>query len=210
MKKASKILLTISGVINIVGAIACIICGIVYAIMAFVAASYLPISDLQEAIQEMFASADMPEEVLRLVIAGVVALIYFLMFGAGFVLLLVCGIVNLKGAKAKKKGILIANIVFGVLEENLLAIAGAVLGLIGLSKEQNAEQANNVPEPEPVPVPAIEEKKEEPAKAEPVKEESKEEEQPAPAPARKDWFCPNCGAHNEGKFCAACGTKKPE
>ena len=178
--------------------------------MAFVAASYLPISDLQEAIQEMFASADMPEEVLRLVIAGVVALIYFLMFGAGFVLLLVCGIVNLKGAKAKKKGILIANIVFGVLEENLLAIAGAVLGLIGLSKEQNAEQANNVPEPEPAPAPAIEEKKEEPAKAEPVKEEPKEEEKPAPAPARKDWFCPNCGAHNEGKFCAACGTKKPE
>ncbi len=210
MKKASKILLTISGVINIVGAIACIICGIVYAIMAFVAASYLPISDLQEAIQEMFASADMPEEVLRLVIAGVVALIYFLMFGAGFVLLLVCGIVNLKGAKAKKKGILIANIVFGVLEENILAIAGAVLGIIGLNKEQNAEQANNVPEPEPAPAPAIEEKKEEPAKAEPVKEEPKEEEKPAPAPARKDWFCPNCGAHNEGKFCAACGTKKPE
>ena len=210
MKKASKILLTISGVINIVGAIACIICGIVYAIMAFVAASYLPIADLQVAIQEMFASADMPEEVLRLVIAGVVALIYFLMFGAGFVLLLVCGIVNLKGAKAKKKGILIANIVFGVLEENILAIAGAVLGIIGLSKEQNAEQANNVPEPESAPAPAIEEKKEEPAKAEPVKEEPKEEEKPAPAPARKDWFCPNCGAHNEGKFCAACGTKKPE
>ena len=210
MKKASKILLTISGVINIVGAIACIICGIVYAIMAFVAASYLPIADLQVAIQEMFESADMPEEVLRLVIAGVVALIYFLMFGAGFVLLLVCGIVNLKGAKAKKKGILIANIVFGVLEENILAIAGAVLGIIGLSKEQNAEQANNVPEPAPAPAPAIEEKKEEPAKAEPVKEEPKEEEKPAPAPARKDWFCPNCGAHNEGKFCAACGTKKPE
>ena len=164
------------------------------------------ISWIASCKSEMFASADMPEEVLRLVIAGVVALIYFLMFGAGFVLLLVCGIVNLKGAKAKKKGILIANIVFGVLEENILAIAGAVLGIIGLSKEQNAEQANNVPEPEPAPAPAIEEKKEEPAKAEPAKEEPKQE---APK-AREDWFCPNCGAHNTGKFCQSCGTKRPE
>ena len=46
-------------------------------------------------------------------------------------------------------------------------------------------------------------------------------EQPAPAPAKEEkaeapkaaegtWFCPNCGAKNNGAFCSSCGTKKPE
>ena len=25
-----------------------------------------------------------------------------------------------------------------------------------------------------------------------------------------EWFCPNCGHLNAGKFCTECGTKKPE
>ena len=32
----------------------------------------------------------------------------------------------------------------------------------------------------------------------------------APAPAAEAWTCPNCGSVNSGKFCAECGTKKPE
>ena len=36
----------------------------------------------------------------------------------------------------------------------------------------------------------------------------------APAGARAkqpgEWFCPNCGHLNAGKFCTECGTKKPE
>ena len=29
-------------------------------------------------------------------------------------------------------------------------------------------------------------------------------------PQGNGWYCPNCGAHNEGKFCSKCGTKKPD
>ena len=25
-----------------------------------------------------------------------------------------------------------------------------------------------------------------------------------------EWFCPECGTKNSGKFCTECGTKKPE
>ncbi len=29
------------------------------------------------------------------------------------------------------------------------------------------------------------------------------------APAGGNWFCPECGSANQGKFCASCGTPKP-
>ena len=34
--------------------------------------------------------------------------------------------------------------------------------------------------------------------------------QGAAAPAEGQWFCPKCGAKNNGNFCTQCGTKKPE
>ena len=33
---------------------------------------------------------------------------------------------------------------------------------------------------------------------------------PAPAPAPAGWQCPACGSANSGKFCASCGTPKPQ
>ena len=212
MKKASKILLTISGVVNLIVAIAAGILGIVWGIMAFVAVSSLPFGAiLTEYLKEFVENISVPEDMIDTVV-GIVAGIACLVVGlAAFVWYLITAIINFKGAKAKKKGILIANIVFFALmsEYNFLMLAGAILGLIGLGQEErraNQPQPEPEPEPAPAPAPAIEEKKEEPAKAEPVKEEPKQE---APK-AREDWFCPNCGAHNTGKFCQSCGTKRPE
>ena len=41
-------------------------------------------------------------------------------------------------------------------------------------------------------------------------EDKKVESQPVPKSQDNGWYCPNCGAHNTGKFCSKCGTKKPE
>lgn len=32
---------------------------------------------------------------------------------------------------------------------------------------------------------------------------------PAPAPAAGPWYCPACGAQNNGKFCESCGSPRP-
>ena len=129
---------------------------------------------------------------------------------------------NKARAKAKKKGILIANIVFYAFTwYNILMLVGAILGLIGLKQEANkAEEAQKVtlePEPakeEPQQLPEPEPVKEEPAPAPaPVVEEKKPEHEPKkeePKAEKAKWFCPNCGAENTGKFCGHCGTKKPE
>ena len=211
MKKASKILLTISGVVYLIAAIALAILGIVWGIMAFVAVSSLPFGAiLTEYLQEFVENISVPEDMIDTVVGIVAGIVCLVTGAAGFVMCLIVSIINFKGAKAKKKGILIANIVFGVLCESILGIAGGVLGIIGLGQEERRAaqpaQEEVAPAPAPAPAPAIEEKKEEPAKAEPVQEEPKQE---APK-AREDWFCPNCGAHNTGKFCQSCGTKRPE
>lgn len=206
MKKASKILLTIAGIIGLIAGIGLMVAGLVYGlILIFGGATALP--ELAAAIQEMLneMGSELDANAIAWIVNISIGLVMMLIYGGVGLFELITGIVALKGAKAKKKGILIANIVFGVMFQNYFCIVGGILGIIGLNKENNQPQ----PEPEPAPAPAIEEKKPEP-QPEPKKEEPKEEAKPAPAPARKDWFCPNCGAHNEGKFCAACGTKKPE
>lgn len=195
MKKASKILLTIGGIINIVGAVAAIIAGLVLAIMSF-AGGGIFLEYLQQIGTEM--PEDMPVDgaIVLAIIAGLICLFAGVVV---FILLLVSGIIAVKASKKNVKGSFIACIVWSVLTENIFLLVGGIFGLIGLNQE------NNQPQPEPEPAPVVEEKK-----PEPEVEEPKEEAKPAPAPARKDWFCPNCGAHYEGKFCASCGTKKPE
>lgn len=211
MKKASKILLTIAGVIGLIAGIGLMVAGLVYGlVLIFGGATALP--ELAAAIQEMLndMGSDLDATAIAWIVNICIGLVMMLIYGGIGLFELITGIIALKGAKAKKKGILIANIVFGVMFQNYIAIAGGILGIIGLGQEERraAQPAQDevAPAPAPAPAPAIEEKKEEPAKAEPVKEEPKQE---APK-AREDWFCPNCGAHNTGKFCQSCGTKRPE
>ena len=187
------------------------VAGLVYGlVLIFGGATALP--ELAAAIQEMLndMGSDLDATAIAWIVNICIGLVMMLIYGGIGLFELITGIIALKGAKAKKKGILIANIVFGVMFQNYIAIAGGILGIIGLGQEERraAQPAQDevAPAPAPAPAPAIEEKKEEPTKAEPVKEEPKQE---APK-AREDWFCPNCGAHNTGKFCQSCGTKRPE
>ena len=208
MKKASKILLTIAGIIGLIAGIGLMVAGLVYGlVIIFGGASALP--EVAAAIQEILdeSGSDMDANAIAWIVNISIGLIIMLIYGGIGLFELITGIIALKGAKAKKKGILIANIVFGVMFQNYIAIAGGVLGIIGLGQEER-KAAQEQAEPEPAPAPAaIEEKKPEPA---PVKEEPKEEPKQEAPKAREDWYCPNCGAHNTGKFCQSCGTKRPE
>ncbi len=209
MKKSSKIILTIAGIFGLIDGIALMLVGLIYGlVVVFGGAEAMPqiAAELQAAFDE--SGVEMNADVIVWVIRIILGLIIMLGYGALGLFELITGIIALKGAKAKKKGILIANIVFGALFQNWLSIVGAILGIIGLSiEERRAAEGQQVPPAEPAP--AIEEKKEVPTEAQAPKQEPKEE--PAPAKVeKKDWFCPNCGAHNTGKFCQACGTKKPE
>ena len=201
MKKASKILLTIGGVINIIGAVSVLIAGLVFAIMSFMGTGFF-VEYMNQVGGDM--GGDEMGVNAALIYSIVAGLLSLLGGAVGFILLLISGIIGVKAPKKNVKGSFIACIVWSVLTENIFLLVGGIFGIIGLNQENNQPQ----PEPEPAPAPApapLPEPAPTPAPA-PVQEEAK----PAPAPARKDWFCPNCGAHNEGKFCAACGTKKPE
>ena len=210
MKKASKILLIIAGVFNLLACIALAITGIVYAVIAFVGGTLI-FQDMGVEIQEFFQEMGASEEAMKWLVAAAFALIYLVVFGLLAIIYLVGAIIAFKGSKPKKKGIFIANIVFAVLCENIFALVGGILGLIGFKPEEQQEEP--LPEPEPAPVEEEPKQLEEPKVEEaPVVEEKKEEPKPeAPKKAaREDWFCPNCGAHNTSKFCASCGTKRPE
>ena len=208
MKKASKILLIIAGVFNLLACIALFIVGLVYAIIAF-AGGALIFGEYTAEIQALVESWGVTEEALRWIVAAIFALIYLVVFGALAIIYLVGSIIAFKGGKPKKKGIFIANIVFAVICENIFSLVGSILGLIGYKNGFESEaqpQEEPLPEPEPEPAPAeIEEKKPEP---EPEIEEPKEEPKPKKDASR--WFCPNCGAENTSKFCSSCGTKRPE
>ena len=225
MKKASSILLTIAFIVNLIAAIACIVAGFVMVILVIVAPAYLPMSEIAIGIEEAFADMEIEidEQMLTFIVQAVIALVYFLIFAVGFIACLIVAIIAKKGANAKRQGILIANIVFGILLENILVLIGGILGVIALKQDARraarpAPQPQPKPAPVPAPAPVIEQKPEpepepepEPASEDEVEPQPVEEPvQDEPKPARKDWFCPNCGAHNEGKFCQSCGTKKPE
>ena len=202
MKKVSKILLTIGGILNIIGAVGAFISGIVLAIMSFAGSGFL-IEYMREMAETMPEDMGVDPAIIIGIIAGLTSLFTGIIL---FVLFLVSGCVALKAPKKNQKGSFIACIVWSVLTESIFLLVGGIFGLIGLNQEQNAAQAEPEPAPAPAPAPAaIEEKKAEPVKEEPKAEAPKEEKK-----VREDWYCPNCGAHNTGKFCQACGTKRPE
>ena len=215
MKKASKILLIVAFIIGLIAAIGCLIGGVVVAVLAFVSPELFSTSDIAIMIKQAFAEMeiDVDEETLALIIKAAIALVYLIFCIIGFIVLLIVAIVAKKGTKAKRQGILIANIIFGLLGSSIFSIVGGVLGIIALKQEAN-RAAQPAPQPQPVPAPAPVIEPEPEPEPEPASEDEMEPE-PAPAPVeekpvRTDWYCPNCGAHNNSKFCQSCGTKKPE
>ncbi len=164
MRKAAKIVLLVGGIVNILGAVLCL--GLValsgLLVVAGLAAGIAPfageLADLISAGDMEVLTAFLQENasaIVAPVAGGIVGAIALALSGLlGFVLSLVTGITCLIGSKAKpaKKGIHIVNIVFGVLNASLLALAGGVLGLIAAIKEKKLlpEEPAEEPAEEPV------------------------------------------------------------
>ena len=146
MKKASKIVLTIGAVWNLLLTIGCAITGLVLCIVALVSKSVPAdyVYFVQDILEEMEASVD-PDVIIWITI-GVYCLAMLTLFFVLFVFALVATILAFNGAKAKKTGILIANIIFGFFLENWIVIVGAILGIVGLNIEKKrAENAQAEP-----------------------------------------------------------------
>ena len=195
MKKASKILLTISFIFALILSIGCMIAGVIMAAMVFVSPA-LSSTDLAIAIEEVFSEMEMDVdgETLAWIIKAVIAVVYLILFAIGFVVYLIVAIVAKKGANAKRQGVLIANIVFGILGSNLLSLIGGILGIIGLKqdakvaarpqpqpKPQPQPQPKPAPAPAPAPAPVVEQKPEPQPEPEPLPV-SEDEKEPEPAP----------------------------
>lgn len=144
MKKASKIVLTIGAVWNLLMTIGVFIAGLVISIVALVDKAMIDpafYEEIEAIFAEMEVSVD-ADAIVWIVVAIYILIVLTIALVAG-VFCLVATILAFKGAKAKKNGILIANIVFGVFVQNYIVIAGAVLGIVGLGIEnRKAEQAN--------------------------------------------------------------------
>lgn len=77
--------------------------------------------------------------------------------------------------------------------------SGGVMGGASQGPWQNAQPVQPIMNNEPA------------QPAEPVKEQQPAQEAAVVAPATaNEWVCPNCNTTVTGKFCAECGTKKPE
>ena len=149
MKKASKIILIIAGILSILG-IFVIGATMITLVMGAIAGKPFELlyevieSYVKPVLEEVYGNESGgydPEAVkgaMTMIYCVVVAVpsLFEMLFS------LIIGILCLVGANAKKKGILIAIIVFSVLGGTLiLPLVGAILGIIGLNRENRRVNA---------------------------------------------------------------------
>ena len=145
MKKASKIVLTIGAIFKLLFTIAIVITGLVLIIVALVDRTGID-PEIRYSILEMLEEwgvEGVDPDTIDWIVAGIYCCFVLLYSSMAFVLYLVATILGFAGTKAKKNGILIANIVFSFLATpGLLILAGSVLGIVGLSMEKKKAEAS--------------------------------------------------------------------
>ena len=126
MEKAKRILFTVAGILSIVAIVA----------WAIAALSMFVIAGNLELLQKM---ADSSSEEITIEFFQ----IYFGVLGGLFVVFAIMAVVNtifcFKGKNSDSKGIMILNIVFGVLSCVEVNIAAGVIGLIARNRKPKAQ-----------------------------------------------------------------------
>ena len=136
MRKVSKILLLVGGILAIVTAVSLLIT----AIVLFVSGSPLLTQFLEPILREN--GIDDPEKItLTIQIASIT-------MGVFFVFMALCGvpaaIVNFLGSSKQTKVLLIACIILNYLSGSYFGIAGGIVGLIANAREKKQAQNSNV------------------------------------------------------------------
>ena len=131
MKKATSILLTIGGVLEIVAAVGCII----GAVVCFILASPMFVDFVREVATEESKGAS-PDKIEQAVLIMQWALIYSGVICAVVGVMSAIGsVVTFKAQKAGTRGLYIAALVFGILGGTTVASVGAIFGLVTTSRE---------------------------------------------------------------------------
>ena len=136
MRKVSKILLLVGGILAIVTAVSLLIT----AIILFASGSPLLTQFLEPLLKEQ--GIDDPEKITLAIQVATVTM------GVFFLLMALCGvpaaIVNFVGSKKQSKGLLIACIVLNYFSGSYFGIAGGIVGLIANAREKKQAQNSNV------------------------------------------------------------------
>lgn len=136
MRKVSRILLLVGGILAIVTAVSLLIT----AIILFASGSPLLTQFLEPLLKEQ--GIDDPEKItLTIQIASIT-------MGVFFVFMALCGvpaaIVNFVGRKKQSKGLLIACIILNYFSGSYFGIAGGIVGLIANAREKKQAENSNV------------------------------------------------------------------
>ena len=136
MRKVSRILLLVGGILAIVTAASLL----VTAIILFASGSPLLTQFLEPILKEQ--GIDDPEKITLAIQAASIAM------GVFFLLMAICGVpaavVNFAARKNQSKGLLIACIILNYLSGSYFGIAGGIVGLIANAREKKQVQNSNV------------------------------------------------------------------
>ena len=133
MKRASRIMLTISGVFGYVIFGLLVLCGIVFAILALPPITNAMTNAAEQNSTTPFNASD---AALALTIVFATYSVVFFMIS---VLELLAAIFAFKAKKQETKGLYITAIVFGALSGLEVMIPGGILGICALNKEAKTQ-----------------------------------------------------------------------
>ena len=124
MEKAKKILFTVSGILSIIGIVVWLILGIVFIVLA----------GNVDFVDDATATAEEAEAFKAM----------FMVCGVMFIIFAIMSVVNtilcFKGKNSNAKGLMILNIVFGVISGIEINILAAIFGLIVGSRSSTTSQ----------------------------------------------------------------------
>ena len=142
MKRIGRTLIRVGGIISIVYAACFALAMVVFIVLAAPVFTSTLINGLSnESIQSTFPGTPEEQALAIQIMFGVMAAVFGLLAGFN----LACALVSFKCLKEDtKKGLYIANVVFGLLSGVYFNTAGGVLGIIALTKQERRDRRNKI------------------------------------------------------------------